>query len=85
MLAFLPNIGAMELIIILAIGLLLFGRRLPEIGRSVGKAIVEFKKGVKGVEDEIESGSNAPAKPALNPGGDARTVSRSETVEERAG
>jgi sec-independent protein translocase protein TatA len=47
-----------EWIIIAAIGLLLFGKRLPEVGRSLGKGIVEFKKGLKGVEDEVESASD---------------------------
>ena len=46
-----------EWIVILAIGLLIFGRRLPEVGRSVGKSIVEFKKGIKGIEQEIEKES----------------------------
>jgi sec-independent protein translocase protein TatA len=78
-----------EWLIILAIGLLLFGRRLPEVGRSLGRAIVEFKKGVKGVEDEIEgaAGSSEPgaSQRALNAnGGDERRVSTSEKVEERA-
>lgn len=41
-------------VIILIVGLLLFGRRLPEVGRSLGKGIVEFKKGLNGIEDEIE-------------------------------
>ena len=48
--------GGAEWIVIAAIGLLLFGKRLPEVGRSLGKGIVEFKKGLKGVEDEIEGG-----------------------------
>ena len=48
---------------LLAIGLLLFGRRLPEVGRSLGKGIVEFKKGIKGIEDEIETESSQ-SKPA---------------------
>jgi len=52
--AFIGNIGTTEIIIILVIALLLFGRRLPEVGRSLGKGIVEFKKGLKGVEDEID-------------------------------
>jgi len=47
------NIGAGELILIFLIILLLFGaKRLPEIGRSIGKALGEFKKGLK--ETEIE-------------------------------
>ena len=48
-----------EWIVILAIGLLIFGRRLPEVGRSVGKSIVEFKKGIKGIEKEIEDETSA--------------------------
>lgn len=50
--------GPVELIIIAAIILLLFGNRLPSVMRSLGKGIVEFKKGVQGVEDEIEEASN---------------------------
>lgn len=37
------------------VALLLFGRRLPEVGRSLGKGITEFKKGLAGIEDEIET------------------------------
>lgn len=58
--AFMPNLGPFELMIILGIGILLFGKRLPEVGRSLGKGIVEFKKGLKGVEEEIEEASNRP-------------------------
>ncbi|MDG2292685.1 MAG: twin-arginine translocase TatA/TatE family subunit [Phycisphaerales bacterium] len=57
--------GPTELIIILIIGLLIFGRRLPEVGRSVGRSIVEFKKGVKGIEDDVDDASDKPA-PQLN-------------------
>lgn len=49
-----------EWLILLALGLLIFGKRLPEVGRSIGKAIVEFKKGVKNIDDEINSESNKP-------------------------
>lgn len=45
-------------IVIAVIGLLLFGKRLPEVGKSLGKGIVEFKKGLKGIEDDIDEGVN---------------------------
>lgn len=53
--------GGYEWIILLILGLLIFGRRLPEVGRSLGKGIVEFKRGIKGLEDEIEEESSRPA------------------------
>jgi sec-independent protein translocase protein TatA len=46
--------GGIEWIIILIVALLIFGKRLPEVMKSLGKGIVEFKKGIKGVEDEVE-------------------------------
>lgn len=45
----------MEMMIVGVVALLLFGKRLPEVARSLGKGIVEFKKGVKGIEDEVET------------------------------
>ena len=53
--------GGQEWIILLVLGLLIFGRRLPEVGRSLGRGIVEFKKGIRGIEDEIEESSSTPA------------------------
>ena len=55
------GIGTTELIIIVVIGLLIFGRRLPEVGRNIGKSIVEFKKGVKGIEDDVDHASTSKA------------------------
>lgn len=52
--AFISMPGVTEMIIIGAIGLLIFGKRLPEVGRGLGKSIVEFKKGLKGIEDDVE-------------------------------
>ena len=46
--------GPMELIIVAVIVLLLFGNRLPSVMRSMGRGIVEFKKGVQGIEDDVE-------------------------------
>lgn len=53
-LAFLPNVGWLEMTVIGVVLLLLFGRRLPEVGRSLGQGIVEFKKGLKDVTDDIK-------------------------------
>src|SRR5438445_3346067 len=61
------GLGPTELLIVGVIALLLFGKRLPEVGRSLGKGIVEFKKGLKGVEDEAEAASEPkPPTPMLN-------------------
>ncbi len=54
---FLGAPGFPELIIVMVIALLLFGKRLPEVARSLGKGIVEFKKGVRGIEDEVDTAS----------------------------
>jgi sec-independent protein translocase protein TatA len=46
--------GGMEWIIIGLAALLLFGRRLPDVARSMGKSIVEFKKGLRDIKDEVD-------------------------------
>jgi sec-independent protein translocase protein TatA len=51
-----PNVGPWELIILLGILLLVFGaKRLPEIGRSMGKGMREFKDSVSGLEETTVS------------------------------
>ena len=53
-----------ELIVVLLIALVLFGsKRLPEIGRSLGKGIKEFKSGVKGLGDDVREGMESDEKP----------------------
>lgn len=42
-----------HLLVLGVIALLLFGKRLPEVGRSLGKGISEFKKGLHDVQDEL--------------------------------
>ena len=49
------SLGWPEMVLIGVVAVLLFGRRLPEVGRSLGRGIVELKKGLRGVADEIES------------------------------
>ena len=50
-----PNIGLPEILIVLAIALIVFGpKRLPEMGRSLGRGIREFKDSVTGKDEEDE-------------------------------
>jgi sec-independent protein translocase protein TatA len=53
-LAFLQNIRTTELLIVAFVSLLVFGNRLPSVMRSLGKSVTEFKKGVAGIEDDID-------------------------------
>jgi sec-independent protein translocase protein TatA len=48
-----PNVGPMELIIVLVIALIVLGpKRLPDVGRSLGKGMREFKDSISGVADD---------------------------------
>jgi sec-independent protein translocase protein TatA len=65
-----PNIGILEIAIVLVIALIVFGpKRLPDLGRSLGKGIREFREGVSSIgsgDDELsdtEPDTQAPADP----------------------
>ena len=49
------NIGPPEMLVLLVVGLLIFGRRLPEVGRSLGKTLMEFRQGLQNLKDEVVS------------------------------
>jgi len=58
------GIGAGEIILILIVFLLLFGaKRLPELAKSLGKSLREFKKATSDIQDEIHDSVNLDAKP----------------------
>jgi len=86
-LGLLPNLGPWEYLIFGAVLLLLFGRRLPEVGRSLGQGIVQFKRGLRDIEDEVDKSSTpkrAPqfdsARTPVSAAGEDVRVSRSEAV-----
>jgi len=56
-----------EWVVIGLLGVLLFGKRLPEVGKSVGQMIVNFKKGMKEASDEISNAGEVPASKTLPP------------------
>ena len=64
-----PNIGPWEIILLLLLALLLFGaKRLPEIGRSLGRGMREFKDSVSGKDDEpIHRELEAADEPVTSP------------------
>lgn len=72
------NIGWTELVIVFLILLLLFGSRLPDVGRSLGKGIKSFKDGLSGVGGDEET-AQKDSKPQ-----DAYTT-EAKAAEEKAG
>jgi sec-independent protein translocase protein TatA len=62
-----PNVGPLEIIVVLALVLIIFGpKRLPELGHSLGKGIREFRGSLSGENDE------PPAAPKLESAADAK-------------
>jgi sec-independent protein translocase protein TatA len=74
--------GGWEWIVIGAVMLLLFGSRLPQVARSIGDALREFKKGVNDMSSDSGSSSSKSGqaayspKPPLTAGGSDERVSR---------
>jgi sec-independent protein translocase protein TatA len=47
------GLGMAEILVVCVIGLILFGNKLPDLARSLGRSFVEFRKGVSGIEEDI--------------------------------
>jgi sec-independent protein translocase protein TatA len=61
------GLGTWELLVILIIALLIFGKRLPEVMRGLGKSVNEFKRGLNEVTDEAPAPPAQPAPPPAQP------------------
>ena len=55
----LGTLGWQQIVVLGLLGVLIFGKRLPEVGKSLGKGIVEFKKGLSGIDTELEDTASA--------------------------
>jgi sec-independent protein translocase protein TatA len=77
-----PNIGPLELAIVLIIALVVFGpKRLPELGKSVGRGIREFKSSISGDDDDDEPQAKIEsAQPPPPPSESAQAEKADETV-----
>ena len=59
---YMPNIGPMELVIVLVIALVILGpKRLPDAGKAIGKSMRGFKESLSGRDDEDEEPTRIPA------------------------
>lgn len=47
------NFGPSQIVILLLVGVILFGGRLPEVGRTLAKSLREFRNAWNGIEDEV--------------------------------
>jgi len=74
------GISLPELLILLVVLLLVFGaKRLPEMGRSLGKGMREFKEGVSGVDEPVKTTTPTPTSVELPPPAPEPTHSESES------
>lgn len=79
-LALFGPIGTTELVIILIVALLMFGGRLPDVARSLGKSVNQFKRGLKDVEDEMNTPDPPPQPKTLPPPQPTTTATTTSTA-----
>ena len=57
-LALLPSLGFQEMFVLMVIGLLLYGRNLPEAGRTLGKVAAQLRRGFNDFKDQLDRDAN---------------------------
>jgi len=77
------DIGMQELILIFIVALLVFGpKRLPELGRTIGKGMVELKKAMYGIKEQIDYELHDIKDPISNPGVSGKIEKEAATVKD---
>ncbi len=82
LLAFTP-FDPWHMLVLGLIALLLFGKRLPEVGRSLGRGISEFKKGLHDVQEELNRENDPPPRQKLSPPEDVAALPQQPATVER--
>lgn len=72
------GVSSWEMMLLFVVALLLFGKRLPEVARSLGKGMMEFKKGLYDIQDEVNTAVNT--RPAVSQSRPIPSDTREETV-----
>jgi sec-independent protein translocase protein TatA len=75
------GLSAFHWLIIAVIVLLLFGNRLPSVMRSLGQGVVEFKKGLQGIEDDVKNSTRIEDQPSKPQAREEAKPSETETVQ----
>jgi sec-independent protein translocase protein TatA len=60
------GLGPGELLVVGIVALIVFGSRLPEVARSLGKGVVEFRKGLRDIEEDIQREPSSKPSQELN-------------------
>lgn len=78
------NLGMPEILVILVVALLIFGpKKLPELGRSLGQSIREFKRGAQEIREELEKTVDVREEPKPVSEASSKAPAVSEPQEER--